>query len=760
MSVNRRRTGIAVAATVSLVLSGSSFAHAETLPNVPLSIPVSPQAEFRLDLSNPIYIDGQDVVIFGNRFPLVQAGAVATLSALGGALGITALIMRSAGCSSSDASAAGLSSCLENPHKRKPPMFGEQTIYDDDGDQAKINPLARGISVNEAESLFPNGDSQVGSVVTVPDSTLTALELQEGSILSVPPSDDFPVGQLVKIAGINSVEGISRIVTEQASLDDVILQTDGPFELTGTPTRFEVSPARGATFEAVGNGDGFTSHASGREEFVEFEFEKNFLEGLSDEEKKNLDQFSIHGSLKLGGEWTFERGRGDEDGEYSIAVVNDVETHMDYKASASKEILDKTWEIGDAEGRFRFLAGSFPIYMTTEFQLNVKASASANAETTFNPSYQHTQRIGAKYVPDDNELVGDVQPVIDVDSEPEVNLNPPQTTAKIEASVGPELTLEAVLYKMLGVGGSAELRLDGEAEGKTEDQSIGAVLRILFVPAIKVFAQPFVKKGRKEKEFEKEIEIRKLEKTWNLESKSQEDPDSLPSADEATERRLTGVVREMDVEDLTGQPTGPNGEPKTNRYYVLELDAPTPVTARASGNMLRPETRTVNRVSLGVYETWKSGSPIDTRGNWPSLVGKRVAFDYDPEKASWPSDTAMPVGMVRGLSATNLALVKTGACTTSAINADIAGESWDPNRTSLTYCDGNFAIAGQAQTDWIVKLEHKHGKWMPIEPSGTVRYGLSQSCYTRQALESALAPEAFISRVPLCKAEDIGFFPQ
>lgn len=550
MTMNRKRTGIAIAVSLSLTLSATNAPHADAQAERFEAPDIStPYASPRLDLSNPILIDGQDVVIFGNRFPLVQAGAVAALAAISGALGITALVMRSAGCTSSDVSGAGLSSCLGNDKRRQPPKYGEETIYDDDGDQARLNPLARGITVAEATKLLPNGEPQVGTVVTVPETIVAELKLQEGSVLSVPPSDKFPVGQLVKIDGIESAEGVSRVVTEQANLNDVILETNGEFEMAGTPTDFTVTPAAGATLERVDVNNGFTPHASGEEAFMELNYEKDFREGLTAEEKKSVEEYVLHGSMKLSGVWTFQRGKGEEEGEYSVVIQNEVAAHLDYKSTASKQLADKTWPLGKANGRYLLTVGVVPIYLTTEFNLNAKASASANSETTYNPYFKHVEKIGVQYTPAGRGLEGEVEPIIDVASKPDFNIDPPKTTARVEASAGPELGVEATLYRLAGIGGSAAVTANGSLQYATENQTVSALIRLLFVPAIKVFAQPFVKKGRKEKRFDKDVEIFKWENHWKLGGQQDPTPEPQPSPEP---NRITTSINYENGRSLAG----------------------------------------------------------------------------------------------------------------------------------------------------------------------------------------------------------------
>lgn len=100
-------------------------------------------------------------------------------------------------------------------------------------------------------------------------------------------------------------------------------------------------------------------------------------------------------------------------------------------------------------------------------------------------------------------------------SKPDFNIDPPKTTAKLEASAGPKLGVEATLYRLIGAGGSAELTANGSVRYETEDQTVGALIKLLFVPAINVFAQPFVKKARKEKPSTRRLKSLSGKKTGN-----------------------------------------------------------------------------------------------------------------------------------------------------------------------------------------------------------------------------------------------------
>ncbi|WP_394288366.1 hypothetical protein [Corynebacterium variabile] len=103
---------------------------------------------------------------------------------------------------------------------------------------------------------------------------------------------------------------------------------------------------------------------------------------------------------------------------------------------------------------------------------------------------------------------------------------------------------------------------------------------------------------------------------------------------------LTGNVVETTAGELMDGGRTPNGEPASDRYIVLQLSSPQQVTARKSGG---PGTmdKTVSQISLATPSG--SLSSID----WDSYVGRQVTVTTTPDGLWFPSDTGLPLGMVR-----------------------------------------------------------------------------------------------------------------
>lgn len=85
----------------------------------------------------------------------------------------------------------------------------------------------------------------------------------------------------------------------------------------------------------------------------------------------------------------------------------------------------------------------------------------------------------------------------------------------------------------------------------------------------------------------------------------------------------------------------PNGEPTSDIYVVLQLDSPTPVSAQQSGSPGQTRDETVSEISLAT--PYGSLSSI----NWDNYIGEQVTVDATADGLMFPSDTGLPLGMVR-----------------------------------------------------------------------------------------------------------------
>ena len=165
MKSRKTRAGMAIALSCSLALgtANAAPAHAQ-IDHSKVAEVVTRYAQPRVDLSNPIYIDGQHVVILGNRYSLVEAGALAAQVAIGGAVVIAALVSSARACGSSEVSAAELSSCLGEDLDIIPATVKTSPEY------AKGTPLSgRGVRKDDMEGFGPyslGGKTYNDSLVT------------------------------------------------------------------------------------------------------------------------------------------------------------------------------------------------------------------------------------------------------------------------------------------------------------------------------------------------------------------------------------------------------------------------------------------------------------------------------------------------------------------------------------------------------------------------------------------------------------------
>lgn len=118
-------------------------------------------------------------------------------------------------------------------------------------------------------------------------------------------------------------------------------------------------------------------------------------------------------------------------------------------------------------------------------------------------------------------------------------------------------------------------------------------------------------------------------------------PQAEPAAPVASGNTVTGTVRVFTGPELAehqGLDRTPNGEGSESTYAVLVPDAPTPLTAKSSGNRGQLEEREIKVVLLG------QRTPYSTKPSGFDLEGQHVSISFNPEECWFPSDAALPVG--------------------------------------------------------------------------------------------------------------------
>lgn len=102
---------------------------------------------------------------------------------------------------------------------------------------------------------------------------------------------------------------------------------------------------------------------------------------------------------------------------------------------------------------------------------------------------------------------------------------------------------------------------------------------------------------------------------------------------------FSGVVTMQTAGELMRGERTPNGEPATDLYLVLALDAPIEITARNAAT--DPQTRTISEVSLGRY------IPANGDNEWIGYLDTHVEITATTDQVWFPTDTGLPLGMLR-----------------------------------------------------------------------------------------------------------------
>lgn len=99
-----------------------------------------------------------------------------------------------------------------------------------------------------------------------------------------------------------------------------------------------------------------------------------------------------------------------------------------------------------------------------------------------------------------------------------------------------------------------------------------------------------------------------------------------------------------------------------------------------------------------------------------------------------------------------------GDCSPHAFNAAL-WEWRDSPWTTVESCDGRFAWVSQDRTDWRVAFEFDGQRWNVSRPAGTTKTGMTQGCYNGIELRNKGASDDFLSRIPICTPDEIGYSP-
>lgn len=196
------------------------------------------------------------------------------------------------------------------------------------------------------------------------------------------------------------------------------------------------------------------------------------------------------------------------------------------------------------------------------------------------------------------------------------------------------------------------------------------------------------------------------------------------------------------AQDATDETTSSNSSSRTN-----EDAAQTGQDGDGSSSQSQLSPGAIVGITLGVLAAVGAGAIFAVQ------QGLIPGFDLDTQQmAALSSLPAIPALAALGIGA------GTGGgnvCAPSQFDSAVPG--W-PGATGTTvgFCDGKWAVAGQSQTDWIVPFERVNNRWVALRPDGTKQSGLYQGCYNGITLRQKGAPEAFMSKIAVCTPAEIG----
>ena len=709
----------------------------------------------------------QEVNIAGRQIPLTPPllAAIGAVPALAALIGI---IIASANGGSSNPNGSSGSSSRPRVNENEMPPFVETE------EGIKINAQARNIDPADAIDAFgKDGVISPDATHTLTKAQIEALDVETGRIYSVPPSPGMPGAGFIAVDSLKeSSDGNFAVTTREAFLDEVILETDGPVSLIGKPDfsayEQESTDSVGVTYSIQPSTDQFTADEESLREELTYKLEPRTIRGVEvsgegsfrlDPAEFDLDLSWRHGvkyaKLAVNPNVTFEP-------EFSIPADSDTapqdetpnkktdsaKTRKDDRCSESNK--DKVAHILMQKSiPVRFTAGAVFVWADITPCIDISADWSLNQKLSWSPKLQVSKTVGAQYSDNQSPRFQIINTAPGLDGS-KANLEKAELSfnGKAKASLNPTLSVTA--YKLIGVTGRVPLSASATAGVSfTPKQGTVCSVDLSTTPALSASFGPKAS-GKARNSFGWLSLLHAEEDLW-----SKEFSKNILECLVYKNQTVKGRILELTNRDVSDSAIGANGEYEESRYYVLQLEKPQEITARSAGKQGSTEQRKVDQILLGSLTHTQYGT-TDNRGDWPKYVNKLVAFDFAMDSTWWPSDARMPVGLVSVSDIQNFKLLSDDSCAAEAFSS--YADSWrDPSRLSVRYCDGKFAQVGVYGSDWIVQFHRENGNWSRIPEAGHVRDGMYQACYTKDGLRDLGTIDAFISLVPICKREDIGF---
>lgn len=335
----------------------------------------------------------------------------------------------------------------EEPIEVDPPAPGEVVA----------NPKARNATPEEIDSIF--GDTSVDEngplgEVSVPNSIVDASGLEPGVVLSVPPSELFPKGEIIKIQEVQPSDGDSNRSTVTAvagDLNDVIAATGGEVELEQASSTVEWKTAEGVQ-------DTTPPSARNRSIEIEIQEEKGFSTRLDyklpsgaegDEESGDFDlaaSVGVEGKIKATGLVSVNRPFA-RPIDY-LKVEQTSEARVEFEATANLEIheeLEK--DIGNYTAHTSFMVGPVLIWLILDSELEASATLDVSASGKYGTDYTVGRTIGIE-VRD-----GDLRP-IDKSWHRSGPHDDNGLSGQFELLADLEASVDVSLYTFVGIEGS------------------------------------------------------------------------------------------------------------------------------------------------------------------------------------------------------------------------------------------------------------------------------------------------------------------
>lgn len=486
---------------IASAISAPSSARAEELGTQEFSYgqPVDDADEDAVPVesyASPVDIMNQTFNVGGVEIPGSFVAITAALGVIGLILGIAAAAtdgFKSTGSADDNEETDDTSNSSSSSN---PPGSSAEDI--------ETNPLARVGTVEEAKVLVPivNGKYRTDTTREIPTNQVKKMRLQEGSILSIPPSEDLGPVLLGVSQLVDNGDGTFSVTTVEANLADLVQDTNGRKVITG---EFEFTDTTG-----------FEEHSSKKSKDL---YSEEVSLDLSDVKKElGLDKAETSAKVSISADlvldvsasaavksslkavtpnFMFRKLRQDDETDSIIKEIGfDLKTRFEASVKLSKvEKLskEKTFDLASIDvPDAKFWVADIPVWIDMDAYIRMLTSFSAESgmSIAMNPAVEVVT--GVNYKPGREEPLETrfEKKLEGVSPEFDVHTN-------VEATAGPELALNAKFYNILGVDAGVGLLL--KAKGSTSLEAVSCGVDLLLRPNVNFIVGPNDKKPWKSK---------------------------------------------------------------------------------------------------------------------------------------------------------------------------------------------------------------------------------------------------------------------